>query len=72
MAEDKWLLGCMGIHGFGSLACFEAISDRRLLKQLMGMIGFPFEGRGWQILVEYDTQTRTSAFRKSTLYQLPD
>jgi LmbE family N-acetylglucosaminyl deacetylase len=72
MAEDKWLLGCMGIHGFGSLACFEAISDRRLLKQLLGMIGFPFQGRGWQILVEYDTQTRTSAFRKSTLYQLPD
>jgi LmbE family N-acetylglucosaminyl deacetylase len=72
MAEGKWLLGCMGIHGFGSLACFEAISERLLLKELMEMIGFPLQGRGCQILVEYNTRTEKTTFRKPTLYQLPD
>ncbi len=72
MAEDKWLLGCMGIHGFGSLACFQAISDRLILKELMGMIGFPFQERGYQILVEYDTSKERTGLKKATLYQLPD
>jgi hypothetical protein len=72
MAEGKWLLGCMGIHGFGSLACFEAISDRLLLKELMEMIGFPFHGRGYQILVEYDTRTERTSLRQATLYQFPE
>jgi LmbE family N-acetylglucosaminyl deacetylase len=72
MAEDKWLMGCMGIHGFGSLACFEAISNRLLLKELMQMIGFPFRGRGYQILVEYDTRAEKTRLKKATLYQLPE
>lgn len=54
MENTKCLLGCMGIHGFGSMGCYKVLSNRLLLKLLMKYIDLPLEHQGYQILVEYD------------------
>lgn len=68
---EKVLIGCMGIHGFGSLACFQILSSPELLGELMGMINLPFPRRGYQILVEHDATGDEPLLRRESLYEIP-
>lgn len=54
--ERRNLIGCMGIHGFGTLACFHAISNNILISKLLSFIHFPLRHPGYQVIVEYDIQ----------------
>jgi len=50
MNSMRSLVGCMGIHGFGTYACLRLISEPRLLAQLPRSMGF-------QIVVRYDVNS---------------
>lgn len=52
--ETRSLIGCMGIHGFGTFGCLRVICERGLLKELLPFIDFPLRSIGIQVLVEYD------------------
>jgi len=48
--SGRSLVGCMGIHGFGTYACLRVLADARFLAQLPATLGF-------QILVHYEVPT---------------
>ena len=58
---DKFLIGCMGIHEFGSLGCFHAIADPRLIR------GLPMK-KNFQILVRIDVATQQIDLMDDTLH----
>lgn len=62
--ESRWLLGCMGIHGFGSLACFEVLSSRDHLQEVNEKL-FTVD-RGFQVLVDYHVKSNNTAVDWST------
>ena len=39
MHASRHMIGCMGIHGYGSFACYTVLSDRLLLSKLMNIVG---------------------------------
>ena len=53
MHASRYMIGCMGIHGYGSFACYTVLSDRLLLSKLMNIVGKYGSDEGYQILVEY-------------------
>lgn len=58
---DKFLIGCMGMHEFGSLACFHAIADPRLIR------GLPMK-RNFQILVRIEVASQQIDLMEETLH----
>lgn len=52
------LIGCMGIHGFGSLACFEYLSDGPKCAELLSLCKLPLTGSvvGYQVLIKVDVR----------------
>ncbi|WAC06736.1 MAG: PIG-L family deacetylase [Thermodesulfobacteriota bacterium] len=68
--ETKQLIGCMGIHGFGTLACHKVLSSRILLKELMELIDVPLIYKGYQILIDYNVRNEKVTFRKKNLHKM--
>lgn len=69
MNITKSLIGCMGIHGYGTLGCYKIISDRNHLKELLELISFPFK-LGYQILIDYNVREHRVSLRKKSLYKI--
>jgi hypothetical protein len=59
----RHLVGCMGIHGFGTYACFKALSDPQLLAQLPA-------GRQFQALVRFDARSEEVSLLKDSIEHL--
>jgi hypothetical protein len=55
-ASERTLIGCMGIHGYGTMACFRVLSDRLLLRNLLTLVPVPLRTDGYQVLVSYDVR----------------
>ncbi len=72
MRQTRYIIGCMGIHGGGTLACFEAISNREFLKQLSSMMALPPRGNcvGYQVLVDYRIHNNTVTIREESLHAI--
>ena len=68
MDDTKFLIGCMGNHGFGTLGCLETISTSECLNALLKLIGFPLKGKGFQILVEHNIADHEAKIIKSSLH----
>ena len=67
--ETKYLIGCMGIHSFGSLGCYKVLSNQRLLNELMQIIEIPLRNKGYQILLAYDVTNDKVRLQKRTLHK---
>lgn len=57
------LIGCMGIHGFGTYACFKALSDPHLLSVLATRKDF-------QILVRFDVRSNEVSLLMDSMHCL--
>lgn len=75
MVDDRFLVGCMGIHGFGSLGCYKTLSDRTLLREMLGRAPMPWVmpgAAGFQVIVDYDTRLSRASVDWDTLAVLSD
>lgn len=68
MCTDRVLIGCMGIHSFGSLACFLSLSDSRLLRDLTKLVRLPLQKTGYQVLIDYDVREEYATIRPSSFH----
>lgn len=55
LCVSKRLIGCMGIHGFGTLGMYQLLSSPILLDELHSVMRENDYGTGLQILVSFDT-----------------
>ena len=69
MRETKHLIGCMGIHGFGTLGCYAILSQPEHLRELLKLVDVPLKGKGFQILVEYNTATSKACLKPKSLHK---
>ncbi|PWU05340.1 MAG: hypothetical protein C5B51_14745 [Terriglobia bacterium] len=69
--EDTVLIGCMGVHSPGSLACFRVLSERALLKQLLSVITVPLKVRGYQLIIEQDVRNEEARILEDSIYVIP-
>ena len=69
-APKHHLIGCMGIHGFGSLACFEYLSDSRRCAELMGVCRLPLADNtlGYQVIIRADIRNERYGILKDKLH----
>ena len=72
MNKGKHIVGCMGIHGYGSFACYAVLSDRALLRDLMNIVGKSRTDEGFQIIVEHDVGARSTRILEDTLFSIQD
>lgn len=72
-STGRHLIGCMGIHGYGGLACYRVLSEGKLLSQLLSRCEFPFPAgiRGYQVLLGYDNRLDELEFDWKSLYRIP-
>lgn len=68
MDETKHLLGCMGIHSFGSLGCFKVLATPALIKKLLEIFPVPLKSYGYQILISYETLLDEVHIEEDTLH----
>jgi len=68
LKETRMLIGCMGIHGFGTLGAIKIISDRSLIQSLLDLVDLPLRDRGIQILVDHNLQRNRISIRKESLH----
>ena len=68
LKETRMLIGCMGIHGFGTLGAIKIISDRSLIQSLLDLVDLPLKGGGIQILVDHNLQRNHISIRKESLH----
>lgn len=68
MIADRNLIGCMGIHGYGTLSCFKVLSDRHLLSELTELMDLPLKAGGFQVLLENDVGNDKIKFMKKSLH----
>lgn len=71
MAEkERYIIGCMGIHGYGTLACYQALSDVKLIDNILNIIKIPFEDNvnGFQIIIMVNVKTNNIYFNKNSLH----
>ncbi|MDD5007631.1 MAG: PIG-L family deacetylase [Syntrophorhabdaceae bacterium] len=66
--ETRSLIGCMGIHGFGTFGCLRAICERGLLKELLPFLDFPLLSKGIQVLIEYDILNNVIGIDRKSLH----
>jgi LmbE family N-acetylglucosaminyl deacetylase len=68
MAPGRSLVGCMGIHRYGSLACFRCLSEQTLLGEISQLVSFPLDGVGYQLLIDYDVVRQRTSIRHESVY----
>ena len=69
MAEGKHIIGCMGIHGFGSLGCYKALAERGILREILAAQQ-KINQLGFQVIVLYDVGLRRAKIDWSTLHEI--
>jgi hypothetical protein len=62
------VLGAMGIHGYGSLGCFKALTDPVHLRALMQAGNMQMDRAGYQVLIEHNLVTDESRILLETLH----
>lgn len=71
MRTTRTFIGCMGIHGFGTLGCFKALCTQGLLRELLAFIEFPLRDKGFQIIINNDIEQNTITIEKESLHIIP-
>lgn len=72
MRPTRYIIGCMGIHAKGTLACFETLINREHLRELTNIMSLPPRGNtlGYQVLVEYHAKKETTSFVDDSLHAI--
>lgn len=71
MRTTRTFIGCMGIHGFGTLGCFKALCTQGLLRELLAFIEFPLHNKGFQIIINNDIEQNNITIEKESLHIIP-
>lgn len=68
----RHLIGCMGIHGFGSLAGYMLLSNSTQLRQFIDQctIPIPEDIAGYQIIANFDVRLQKPSWEWSTLHKI--
>jgi hypothetical protein len=69
-SETRTLIGCVGAHGYGTLACLKAVSERDLLRKLFQTAGDSFRGNGFQLVLEYEVDGGRVVIRSESLHRI--
>lgn len=68
LRAGRVVLGCMGIHGHGTLACFRYLTEPLLLHELSTVISLPLDKYGIQLLVDYDVKNDRPSIRSDSVH----
>ncbi|TMQ96805.1 PIG-L family deacetylase [Actinomadura soli] len=66
--RQRAIIGCMGIHGFGTLGCFRYLTDPVLLRELVAEVDLPLAGLGYQVLIDYDIRNELPMIRPGSFH----
>lgn len=72
MRQTRTFFGCMGIHGFGTLACFKVLCEQDLLRGLLSFIDLSLQNKGFQVIVDHDVQENEVRIKHDSLYIIPE
>ena len=69
--KSKYLVGCMGIHRFGTLGCYEFLLKQRYLNELLDCVQHLLKNDGFQIIIEYNNIENKASLIPKSLHKIP-
>jgi LmbE family N-acetylglucosaminyl deacetylase len=67
-SDGRCVIGCMGIHGYGSLGCFKMLTQPNHLSELLEHVEIPLKADIYQLLIAVDAASGETRIRKSSTH----